>query len=50
VLTGAALVPSLLAGAADIDFYAVARWVDGKILEENLFYDLTTYMPQVGLS
>ncbi|WP_231929409.1 ester cyclase [Micromonospora inositola] len=32
-----------------MDFCTVARWVDGKILEENLFYDLTTFMKQIGL-
>ncbi|WP_326558955.1 ester cyclase [Micromonospora sp. NBC_01796] len=33
-----------------VDFCTVARWVDGKIAEENLFYDLTTFMKQIGLA
>ncbi len=33
----------------DVDFCTIARWVDGKIVEENLFYDLTTFMKQIGL-
>jgi hypothetical protein len=28
----------------------VARWDDGQIVEENLFYDLVTFMKQIGLS
>ncbi|WP_203699818.1 ester cyclase [Asanoa iriomotensis] len=32
-----------------VDFCTVAHWVDGKIVEENLFYDLTTFMKQIGL-
>lgn len=34
----------------DVDFCTVARWVDGKIAEENLMYDLTTFMKQLGLA
>jgi hypothetical protein len=34
----------------DIDFYTVARWDDGQIVEENLMYDLVTFMKQIGLS
>ena len=37
--------------AFDVDFYTVARWdPDGQIIEENLMYDLVTFMQQVGLS
>ena len=32
------------------DFCTVARWDDGQIVEENLFYDLVTFMRQLGLS
>jgi hypothetical protein len=35
----------------DVDFCTVARWgEDGQIIEENLFYDLMTFMKQIGLS
>lgn len=34
----------------DIDFYTVAQWDDGQIVEENLMYDLVTFMKQLGLS
>jgi ketosteroid isomerase-like protein len=34
----------------DVDFCTVARWSDGKIAEENLFYDLATFMKQIGLA
>jgi ketosteroid isomerase-like protein len=34
----------------DVDFCTVARWDDGQIVEENLFYDLVTFMRQTGLS
>jgi ketosteroid isomerase-like protein len=34
----------------DVDFCTVARWDDGQIVEENLFYDLVTFMRQLGLS
>jgi len=34
----------------DVDFCTVARWDDGQIVEENLFYDLVTFMKQIGLS
>ena len=33
----------------DIEFYTVARWEDGQIAEENLMYDLVTFMKQIGL-
>ncbi len=34
----------------DVDFFTVARWDNGQIVEENLFYDLVTFMRQIGLS
>lgn len=35
----------------DVDFCTVAKWDDnGQIIEENLFYDLVTFMRQIGLS
>jgi predicted ester cyclase len=35
----------------DVDFCTVAKWnEDGQIVEENLFYDLMTFMKQLGLS
>ncbi len=34
----------------EVDFCTVARWHDGQIVEENLFYDLVTFMKQIGLS
>jgi ketosteroid isomerase-like protein len=34
----------------DVDFCTVARWDNGQIVEENLFYDLVTFMKQIGLS
>jgi ketosteroid isomerase-like protein len=34
----------------EVDFCTVARWDDGQIVEENLFYDLVTFMRQLGLS
>jgi ketosteroid isomerase-like protein len=33
----------------DVDFYTVARWDNGQIVEENLMYDLVTFMRQLGL-
>ncbi len=33
----------------DVDFYTVARWDNGQIVEENLMYDLVTFMRQFGL-
>ena len=33
----------------DIEFFTVARWEDGQIVEENLMYDLVTFMKQIGL-
>ena len=34
----------------DVEFCTVARWDNGQIVEENLFYDLVTFMKQIGLS
>jgi ketosteroid isomerase-like protein len=33
----------------DVDFCTVARWHDGQIVEENLFYDLVSFMKQIGV-
>ena len=34
----------------DVEFCTVAHWDEnGKVIEENLFYDLVTFMKQVGL-
>lgn len=32
-----------------VDFCTVAHWENGKITEENLFYDLVGLMGQLGL-
>jgi ketosteroid isomerase-like protein len=32
-----------------VDFCTVAHWKNGKIVEENLFYDLVGMMTQLGL-
>lgn len=34
----------------DVDFCTVARWDNGQIVEENLFYDLVSFMRQIGLA
>lgn len=35
----------------EVDLCTVAHWDDnGQIIEENLFYDLVTFMRQIGLS
>lgn len=34
----------------EIDFYTVAKWDNDQIVEENLMYDLVTFMKQIGLS
>jgi ketosteroid isomerase-like protein len=34
----------------DVEFCTVARWDKGRIVEENLFYDLVTFLQQLGLS
>jgi ketosteroid isomerase-like protein len=33
----------------DVEFCTVARWDNGQVVEENLFYDLVTFMKQIGL-
>lgn len=32
----------------EVDFYTVAQWDDGQIVEENLMYDLVLFMQQLG--
>jgi predicted ester cyclase len=34
----------------EVDFCTVAHWVNGEIVEENLFYDLVGFMKQIGLA
>ena len=34
----------------EVDFYTVAKWDDGQIVEENLLYDLVGFLRQIGLS
>jgi hypothetical protein len=34
----------------EVDFYTVAKWHEGQIVEENLMYDLVTFLKQIGLS
>jgi hypothetical protein len=33
----------------EVDFCTVARWHEGQIVEENLFYDLVGMMSQIGV-
>jgi ketosteroid isomerase-like protein len=33
----------------EVDFCTVARWENGEIVEENLFYDVVGMMRQLGL-
>ena len=33
----------------EVDFCTVAKWDNGQIVEENLFYDLVTFMGQIRL-
>ena len=33
----------------EVDFCTVAQWDNGQIVEENLFYDLVSFMRQIGL-
>jgi hypothetical protein len=33
----------------EVDFYTIANWDDGQIVEENLMYDLITFLKQIGL-
>lgn len=34
----------------EVDFYTVALWEDEQIVEENLMYDLVTFLEQIGMS
>ncbi len=34
----------------EVEFCTVARWKNGEILEERLFYDLGSVMSQIGLA
>lgn len=34
----------------DVEFCTIAKWDNGQIVEENLMYDLVTFMKQIGLS
>jgi hypothetical protein len=34
----------------EVDFYTVANRRDGQIVEENLMYDLVTFLKHIGLS
>jgi ketosteroid isomerase-like protein len=34
----------------EVDFCTVARWRDGQIVEENLFYDVVGMMSQLGIN
>lgn len=33
----------------DVDFCTVARWDNGQVVEENLFYDLVGLLQQIGV-
>ena len=33
----------------EVDFCTVARWENGEIVEENLFYDVVGLMSQIGV-
>jgi ketosteroid isomerase-like protein len=33
----------------ELEFCTVARWKDGEIVEENLFYDQVGFLKQIGL-
>jgi ketosteroid isomerase-like protein len=35
--------------AFEVDFCTVARWENGQIVEENLFYDLMGMLKQIGV-
>ena len=35
--------------AFDLEFYTIARWNNEQIVEENLMYDLVTFLRQIGL-
>lgn len=57
-LTGTMTGPLVLADGTEVpptgkrfevDFCTVARWHDGQIVEENLFYDLIGVLQQLGV-
>lgn len=33
----------------EVDFYTIAKWHEGQIVEENLMYDLVGFLKQIGL-
>ena len=33
----------------ELEFCTVARWKDGEIVEENLFYDQVGFLKQIGV-
>ena len=33
----------------EVDFCTVARWDNGEIVEENLFYEVVGFMSQIGV-
>jgi ketosteroid isomerase-like protein len=33
----------------ELEFCTVARWKDGEIVEENLFYDQVGFLRQIGV-
>ena len=48
VLAGGTKIPPT-GKSFEVDFCTVARWHDGQIVEENLFYDVVGMMSQLGL-
>ena len=34
----------------DVQFSTVAKWHDGRVVEEYLFYDNGTFLKQIGLA
>jgi hypothetical protein len=45
---GAIIEPT--GGSFDVLYSTAARWTDGRIVEEYLFWDSATFRSQVGLS
>jgi len=41
--------PGTTEKSSDLDFYTVAKCDNGQIVEENLMYDLVTFLKQIGL-
>ena len=35
-------------GCDELEFCTVARWENGEIVEENLFYDQVGFLRQIG--